>query len=451
MSINSAGHNQMIQKIFRRSILNVLVFSLFMTYPFISQAQEKPIKTGRPKITLVLSGGGAKGFAHIGVLTVLEKEEIPIDLIVETSMGGLVGGIYSLGYNASELEGLVKSFDWETTLTDEIPRVFLSKNDQLIKQRYIFSLQINGDKKLSLPQRLIKGQNILNFFCGIVGNVPLDADFSKFRIPFLPTSMFSSTAIPLPFQSADRTGRLLIDGGIVNNIPTDVAKKMGADIIIGADIMNDFFDQENLKSPNNVLGQLVNFFDQAKDSTNKSLCNMIIRPDISGYSNSSFNEQAVDALIYRGVTVANGFREQLRKLRMKYQLDSLEKSRELVKLDRWHITNLIFTGNYHLDSDFLRKTIALEPPGNFSSDEIKTTIDKLSGLGGFDRIYYNLIDIVNGETLNLNISPQEVFTENIGFKANTTDAAAILINTKKTIKMFLDCCRPVQSYQLIRD
>ena len=86
MSINSAGHNQMIQKIFRRSILNVLVFSLFMTYPFISQAQEKPIKTGRPKITLVLSGGGAKGFAHIGVLTVLEKEEIPIDLIVETSM-----------------------------------------------------------------------------------------------------------------------------------------------------------------------------------------------------------------------------------------------------------------------------------------------------------------------------------------------------------------------------
>lgn len=435
----------MFKKLLRTSFLNVLALCLFLFCPFIGQAQEK---ANRPKIALVLSGGGAKGFAHIGILKVLEEEGIPIDLIVGTSMGSLVGGIYSLGYTAPELEALVKSLNWETTLSDDIPRAFLSKNDQQLKQRYIFSLPINGDKKLSLPQGLVKGQNVLNIFCGLAGNVPADADFEKFPVPFacvatdletgkevvlkngfLPTAMFSSMAIPIAFQSFDREGLLLVDGGLVNNFPTDVAKSMGADIIIGVDIRNDFYDRNNLKTINNVLGQLVNFFDQAKDSTNKSLCELIIRPDVSGYSISSFNNQAVDTLILRGEKAADGFRKQLRELKMKYKLEPPEKSRKLVKPASWYITDLTFTGNYHLDEDFLRKTLNMEIPGNFSSEEIKTGIDKLYGLGGFDRIYYNLFDTEKGKSLNLNITTKKVFTQNIGFKANTIDAAAILINT----------------------
>jgi len=432
------------------SILGILGFSLFLTYPFIGNAQEKTEKTGRPKIALVLSGGGAKGFAHIGVLKVLEEEGFPIDLIVGTSMGGLVGGIYSLGYNASELETLVKALDWETVFADEIPRAYRSKNDQLIKQRYLFSLPINGDKKLSLPQGLIKGQNVLNIFCGLAGNVPPDADFSKLPIPyacvatdletgeevilkdgFLPTAMFSSMAIPLVFQPVSHNGRLLVDGGIVDNFPTDVARKMGADIIIGVDIRGDFRDQMNLKSINGVLSQLVNFFDQSKDSLNKSLCDLIIRPNVSEYSVSSFNNVAVDSLILRGEKAAHKFRTELRELKKKYDLKPRQIPRTLVQTDRWHINNLTFTGNFHLEQEFLRKTLNMEIPGDYSSEEIKMAIDKLYGLGGFDRIYYNLIDTGNGKTLNFNISTQEVFTQNIGFKANTTDAAAILVNTTR--------------------
>jgi len=432
------------------SILGILGFSLFLTYPFIGNAQEKTEKTGRPKIALVLSGGGAKGFAHIGVLKVLEEEGFPIDLIVGTSMGGLVGGIYSLGYNASELETLVKALDWETVFADEIPRAYRSKNDQLIKQRYLFSLPINGDKKLSLPQGLIKGQNVLNIFCGLAGNVPPDADFSKLPIPyacvatdletgeevilkdgFLPTAMFSSMAIPLVFQPVSHNGRLLVDGGIVDNFPTDVARKMGADIIIGVDIRGDFRDQMNLKSINGVLSQLVNFFDQSKDSLNKSLCDLIIRPNVSEYSVSSFNNVAVDSLILRGEKAAHKFRTELRELKKKYDLKPRQISRTLVQTDRWHINKLTFTGNFHLEQEFLRKTLNMEIPGDYSSEEIKTAIDKLYGLGGFDRIYYNLIDTGNGKTLNFNISTQEVFTQNIGFRANTTDAAAILVNTTR--------------------
>ena len=423
-----------------------ICFLLFL--PLTDMAQDITKKPDRPKIALVLSGGGAKGFAHIGVLKVLEEEGIPIDLIVGTSMGSLVGGIYSIGYSSSELEGMVKALDWETVLSDEVPRVFLSKNDQLLKQRYLFSLPITGEKKLSLPQGLIKGQNILNIFCGLAGNVPSYADFERFPIPFacvsadletgkevvlkngfLPTAMFSSMAIPIAFQSSDRDGRLLIDGGVVNNFPTDVAKKMGADIIIGVDIQKDYYSRNTLKSLDNVLGQLINFFDQAKDSVNKSLCDLIIRPDISGYSMYSFNKEAVDTLIFRGEKAAGNFREQLRELKIKYKLQPHPISRELVKPDQWYITNLQFTGNDHLDADFLLKNLKIGIPGNYSSENIKMAIDQLYGLGGFDRIYYNLIDTGEGKTLNLNVVSKRHFTQNIGFKANTTDAAAILLNT----------------------
>lgn len=429
-------------------LLKVLILGMVLFPPLPGSSHDKTPDAGRPKIALVLSGGGAKGFAHIGVLKVLEKEGIPVDFIVGTSMGSLVGGIYSLGYTASELEELVKSINWDTTLSDDVPREFLSNNDQQIKQRYFLSLPMGGTRKPSLPHGVIKGQNVLNIFCGLAGNVPVDADFSQFPVSFacvatdletgketilqngfLPTAMFSSMAIPVAFQSSDHNGHILVDGGLVNNFPTDVAKRMGADIIIGVDIRKDFYDRNNLKSLGNVLGQLVNFFDQEKDSTNKSMCDLIIKPDITGYTISSFNRQAVDTLISRGEKAATRFSEKLRELKAKYQLEAPEKSRKLVKPNSWNITNLTFTGNYHLEPDFLSKTLGLEIPGNFSADEIKTAIDRLYGLGGFDRIYYNLFDNERGKTLNLNISTQRVFSHNVGFKANTTDAAAILINT----------------------
>ena len=427
-----------------------LVFSFVLTFPFVDLAQEPITKSKYPKVALVLSGGGAKGFAHIGVLKVLEEEGIPIDLIVGTSMGSLVGGVYSLGYNAAELETLVKSLNWETTLSDDVPRVFLSKNDQMLKQRYIFSFPINNDKKLSLSQGLIKGQNVLNVFCGLAGNVEPDADFSKFPIPFacvatnletgkeivldkgfLPTAMYSSMAIPLAFQPLYYKDNLLVDGGLVNNFPTDVAKSMGADIIIGVDIRNDFYDRNNLKSLENILGQLINFFDQSKDSINTSLCNMLIRPNMSGYTISSFTKQAVDTLIVRGECEASKYREQLRELKAKYHLETPVKSRVLVKSDKWYITDFTFSGNSNLETQFLKKTLQMEIPGNYSLEEIKTAIDRIYGLGGFERIYYNLINTENGKSLNLNITTQKVFTQNVGFKANTTDAAAILINTTR--------------------
>ena len=173
-----------IQNFARLSVMNGFVFCLSFMMPFVAHAQDAADVARRPKVALVLSGGGAKGFTHIGVLKVLEKEGFPVDIIVGTSMGGLIGGAYAIGYSTSELENLAKSLNWGNILSDEVPRAFLSRNDQLLKQRYFFSLPFNEKKPLSLPQSLIKGQNILNLFCELAGNVPKDADFEKFPISF---------------------------------------------------------------------------------------------------------------------------------------------------------------------------------------------------------------------------------------------------------------------------
>ena len=435
-----------IHKIWISGVSLMLVQLLFL-HPFVVTAQENNSLEKRPKVALVLSGGGAKGFAHIGVLKVLEEEGIPIDIIVGTSMGSLVGGIYSIGYEAAELESLVKSLNWETTLTDDVPRLYQAKNEQLLKQRYFLSLPISENKELKLPQGLIKGQNVINILCGLAGEVPVDADFSKFPISyacvaadletgkevildqgFLPTAMYSSMAIPLVFQPSYRDGRLLVDGGIVNNFPADVAKKMGADIIIGVDIRSDYYTKEELKSMDNIINQLISFFDKDKDAVNKNFCDLIIKPDIEDYSVSSFNRRAVDTLILRGEKATLDVLGQLDEIKSKYNLQPRPQNHNMAIPEKWHITKVRYSGDYHLTSDFLNKMFSLEMPGNYSPEDIKAGIDRIFGLGGFKQIYYFLENNEEGKTLNIHLEAEKVYTQNFGFKVNTTDAAAILFN-----------------------
>lgn len=210
---------------------NSIVCSLFLcilpwTTPEIHAQPRKDVNT--PKVAVVLSGGGAKGFAHIGALKILEEEGIPIDIIVGTSMGSLIGGFYSLGYTAEEIEEVVKKQNWEMVLSDNVPRSMLSENNQMLKQRYLLSFSFSDVKSIGLPQGVIKGQNILNIFCDLAANVPLDADFSRFPISFacvatdletgrevvindgfFPTALFSSMAIPGIFQPVRREDLLL--------------------------------------------------------------------------------------------------------------------------------------------------------------------------------------------------------------------------------------------------
>ena len=439
----------MYSKKINSSVLSVLL-GILLSFPHLTYAQDTVSVIKRPKVAVVLSGGGAKGFAHIGVLKVLEEEGIPVDMIVGTSIGSLVGGIYAMGYSADELYQIAKAQKWDVLLTDDVPRIFLSKNDQMIRQRYLLSLNVDRTKKIGLPQGLIKGQNVMNLFCGVAGNVPEDMDFSKLPIPFacvaadlesgqemvlkngfLPTAMFSSMAIPAMFQSAERSGKMLIDGGVVNNFPVDVAREMGADIIIGVDLQRDPPKNSQLKSMDIVVSQLVVFLSKEKYTQNTRLCDILIRPDVTKYSMLAFTTEALDSLNVRGREAADAFRGEFRRIKAKYGLVQTPKSRQYIMPDKWHIENIRFRGNNKLDEDFLKSTLGLTLPGNYSYSEIKNAIDRIYGFGGFERIYFDLTDDTQGKTLNLDVIPQKVKSQNIGFKVNTTDAAALMFNISR--------------------
>lgn len=428
----------------KRFFLLFILICISLQY---NSGQAPAQKTDRPKVAVVLSGGGAKGFSHIGVLKVLEQEGIPIDIIVGTSIGSLVGGLYSIGYTAKELEDLCKIQDWKELLFDDLPRSYLSMADRSLQQRYLFALRVDEKKKLTLPQGVIKGQNVLNLLCGLTGNVPSEMDFRKLPVNYacvaanletgeeivlnkgsLPTAMFASMAVPGIFQYPEREGLALIDGGVVNNFPVDVAKKMGADIVIGVDISEEFGKRENIKSMQSIFSQLIAFLIQNKDSSNTRLCDLIIKPDVSGYSMASFSNEAVDTLLLRGEKAANNVIDKIRKLKAENNLTPRSISNEFKSPEKWLISNLSLSGRFKVDMNFLLRSIDMSLPGYYSYDEIKGVINQLYGYGIFDKIYFNLYDNEKGKTLNLNITEKNVLTQNVGFKVNTTDAAALMLN-----------------------
>jgi len=426
-----------------------ICFLLFLCLFISGNVTGKSDTIPRKKIALVLSGGGAKGFAHIGVLKVLEEEGIPIDIIVGTSIGSLIGGIYSMGYTADEIEKMVNKINWPIMISDDVSRLDLPIKDKSLKQRYLISLPLNEKKIISLPMGVIKGQNAFNLLCGLCGNVPENTNFTKLPVSFacvaanletgkevvmkngfLPSAIFSSLAIPGVFEPSQRDSMLLVDGGIVNNFPTDIAKKMGADIIIGVDIQSDLYTRKEINSMSEIMGQMVNFLGMEKNSTNGNLCDIIIRPDITGYSTSSFTIEAADTLIARGEEATNSVKGQLEELKTRYHLSPKKISREFVAPEKWKITGIDLKGYTKINGDFIKKKMKLNLPGEYSYDEIKKAIDRIYGYGGFNKIYFTLPqDYDNkGRTLTLNITKEKKYTQNIGFKVNTTDAAALLLN-----------------------
>ena len=247
--------------------------------------QARPV---RKKVGLVLGGGGAKGAAEVGVLKVLEEADIPIDYIVGTSIGGIVGGLYSIGYDAADIDSLFRNQNWLFLLSDQAKREsesFLSKDE---KERYMIHLPLSRERKVSLPTGYLKGQNILNLFSKLtVGYHHVD-DFSTLPIPYrcvavdlvdgkevvlssgsLPMAMRATMSIPGVFAPVEWNGMMLVDGGALNNLPVDVVRDMGADVVICVDLSTGWKKKEDLKSASSVVDQLIGIMGQTKYRKNK--------------------------------------------------------------------------------------------------------------------------------------------------------------------------------------
>lgn len=265
-----------------RQLLASIILCLCMTP---SMAAE------RLKIGVVLSGGGAKGAAHVGVLKILEEHNIPVDYIAGTSIGAYVAGMYSLGYSASEVEAIMMGVDWDSGYSDTIPRNILSYRDKQLRDRYNIPLNIGyNEGQVRAPSGLLRGQTMSQLLRQSTDLVQQFGNFDDLAIPYravatdLETSlpvvishgsmvkaMQASATVPGALQPAQIDGKLLVDGGIANNMPVDVVKAMGADIIIAVDIGSPLVKKDKLDSTIAVLDQLSNFLTNAS-TENKNCC-----------------------------------------------------------------------------------------------------------------------------------------------------------------------------------
>ncbi len=301
-------------------LLAAMLLSTLHTYPLSLSVEEG----ARKKVAVVLSGGGAKGMAHIGVLKVLEKAGIPIDIITGTSMGSIIGGLYSIGYNANALDSMVRVQDWAYVISDREDLRSQSLDDRKKQYTYAYSTGLTIGQHDKNAGGFIKGKNLAELFQQLCTGYNDSLDFTTgLRIPFacvatnivdnsevdfysgrLPQAMRASMAIPVAFSPVRIGDMVLVDGGLKNNYPADLARQLGADIIIGVTVQGAPKVAEDIGGTMSILSQIIDVNCKNKLDENLRLTDLHLQVDTKGYGSASFSQAAIDTLIRRGEELA---------------------------------------------------------------------------------------------------------------------------------------------------
>jgi len=419
----------------------------------------------RPKVALVLCGGGAKGAAHVGVLKVLEEAGVPIDMIVGTSIGGLVGGIYAMGYKADEIEAIISNCDWKYLLSDNTARRDASFMQKNIDNRYILKIpfyslypDINSEKEGSpiskLPAGLVSGQNVLNFLNGLSMGYQEPMYFGNLPIPFacvatdlstgeavvlkegrLPIAMRATMAIPGVFAPVNIDGRVYVDGGVINNFPVDVAREMGADIVIGVDIQNDAPSTEDLKSIPQVLNRIVALMGNETYQKNIKDVDILIKPDVTNYGTFSFNKAAVAQLIVNGYNAAKAKYNELESLGRKLSTLALGEEKTSVPRatavvrDTFCFKSVTIDGIEKENEHWLRRLSGLKPGLKLSGNDINRGVSLLMGTGAFSAVNYVVVGKgTDNEQLVVKVKKGPANLVAVGARFDSEEAAAVLVH-----------------------
>lgn len=467
----------------RKTLLIILL--LILCFPFIAGGQEvkydvsvkeeqhgnteRPdnIKSERKKVGVVLSGGGAKGFAHIGVLKVLEEAGIPIDYIAGTSMGAVVGGLYAVGYSADMIDSLIQIQDWNSLMRDVVSREHVPAVQRGNHNRYVVSLPYNlpfGEKSggVSLPPGVFTGQNIYNLFLNTTIGYQGNINFDDLPIPFgcisadvrtgkevvmrngdLAEAIRASMAIPGMFTPVEKDDLLLIDGGLVNNYPVDLVRSMGADIVIGSIFpIEEEVIEKSKGSISEITQQIWNFIGMDKKNSNVDDTDILITPDIYPYGMLDFQISAIDTIINRGVVATMKRWDGLMELKESLGIDNddilmvNETKNPFLNLDTLRINNVSIEGITLRESSYLHRWINIEDD-KITRDELDEIVAKIYGSGMFSRVYYRL-EGDNPFDLVFKVEVKESNSLNLGIHFDSNDMAAILVNTQLRLSSSLN-------------
>lgn len=430
-------------------IVLVVVVMLLMTATVAYPQQQ------RKKVAVVLSGGGAKGMAHIGALKVIERAGIPIDYIVGTSMGAIVGGLYSIGYDAQMLDSMVRQQDWKFLLSDHVDPRNQSMHERYNHGTYLLSRPIIRQGNNDVMGGLVTGYNLTNLFSRLTVGYHDSTDFRNLPIPFacvatnmvdysevdlhsgwLAQTMRASMAIPGFFTPVRIDSMVLVDGGLKNNYPVDVARNMGADIVIGVTLDKPMRSAAELKSGSDILMQLLDFNVKNKYDDNLRHTDVPIAVDVNGYSSTSFSTRAIDTLIYRGEKAAMGQWDSLIALKQKIGVDSNYMPLRIHRASNDYLTHKVrlsvvdMYGIGRFDQRYITRKFHLNEGDSINSEQLEQAMTALRSDLMYSSAEYILRQMPGGYWLRITAGNRKITQASVGVRFDTEEMVGLQANSE---------------------
>ena len=383
----------------------------------------------RPKIALVLSGGGAKGAAHLGVLKVLEEMHVPVDMVLGTSMGSYVAGMYALGYSADEVTSKTLQMDWNKGYKDKVTRQDRSLRKKVQADEFQLQTDIGlSDGQVKLPEGVYQGQGMAALLREATSNLPAQRSFNELPLPYraiatdmetvqpvvldhgnLALVMQASMSIPGALKPVEIDHKLLADGGIVNNLPVDIAIKMGADVIIAVDISDKLKPKSELNSAFGLVDQLTTYMTRSGTERQLGLLrqqDLLLTPEVTGYSVSDFSRMS--EIVGRGESAAHGMAQQLRALSVspeeyeEYLRGKLDRRAQLSGQPAYYLDKIVIHNNSRLSDEVIKGMLQVETGKVQTNKNLEAGIERINALGTFERVTYQIDEELGQNVLVVN-------------------------------------------------
>ena len=357
------------------------------------------------RVGLVLSGGGAKGYAHIGALRVIEESGVRVDYIGGTSMGAVVGGLYAAGYSADQLEQLLRSIDIMAELQDAVERQDRTIYEKLYNEKYLLSISMQ-DFGIQLPTALSDGQRVHDLFANWTADVGHIRDFDRLPIPYLAVAtdiesgdpvvlehgmlaeaMRASAALPGVLSPYELDGHLLTDGGVSNNYPAEEVKAKGMDYILGVSVESDPLKSDEITSVADLILQIAFFQANRRNVEQYAVTDLDIRPDLSGFNVMSFSD--IDTLINAGYVAALAMKPTLDSLAATQRANPSTRDTTAARIPRFlNVGRVTITGSEELSDRQVLSYFKDKLPGRISWKDFRKGLADLHVTGRYANINY---------------------------------------------------------------
>jgi len=426
-------------------LLKSFVALLFMMPSLYVEGQEALAK--RPKIGLVLSGGGAKGIAHIPLLKAIDSLGIKIDFITGTSMGSVVGGLYACGYKGAEIESMMNKLNWDQLLSNKVQFQTINIEEKSEFGVYQAELPTSNGFKPALPLGIIHGQPLINKFTDYTFHVRYTNNFDSLPIPFrcmaadiitgepvvlkegnLALAMRSSMSIPTVFVPIERDSFLLVDGGLVKNFPVSLCKEMGADIIIGAYTGGKLYNREEMNSLLKLLYQTSSFVRLEDSKKEMELCDVLVNSNskLEGYGAGDFNKSS--EILKQGEIAIQEVFDQLIEIaeeQKKWQVKPIEvdKSRTSFKVSSLDIQESSGTGQ-----EIAKGKISLKPGAVYSYEDLAAGMRKVYGTRYYEKVLVDFQGDTNDSKLTVHTPRSSAGVYKLALHYDNSQYAGVILN-----------------------